>query len=145
MCLLLPPGYSKRDERDSVQYWVNVRLIWVLAGHTGLIVGCVVRWLCHNILLHSSSSGPHSTAGSASDYISKFESQLDRITFMEIDHKIIKTVILPLSLIQEEQLPVTGESMCSKYWLTALRTKPRKSLCKLNDWLGLILTALTGP
>ena len=24
-----------------------------------------------------------------------------------------------LSLIQEEQLSVTGESMCTKYWLTA--------------------------
>ena len=30
--------------------------------------------------------------------------------------KKISTVILPLPLIQEEQLSVTGERMCTKYW-----------------------------
>ena len=38
--------------------------------------------------------------------------------FVEIDHKIIFTVILLLPLIQEGLLSVTGESMCKKYWLT---------------------------
>ena len=28
----------------------------------------------------------------------------------------ISTAILPLPLIQEEQLSVTGEGMCTKYW-----------------------------
>ena len=32
------------------------------------------------------------------------------------------TVILPLHLIQEGQLSVTDESMCTMYWLTAKRT-----------------------
>ena len=40
-------------------------------------------------------------------------------TFVEIDHKIICTVILLLPLIQEGLLSVTGESMFKKYWLTA--------------------------
>ena len=40
-------------------------------------------------------------------------------TFVEIYHDIISTVILPLPLIQEGQLSVSGESMCTKYWLTA--------------------------
>ena len=31
-------------------------------------------------------------------------------------HKNISTAILPLRLIQEEQLSVTGERMCTKYW-----------------------------
>ena len=33
--------------------------------------------------------------------------------FVEIDHEIFSTVILPLSLIQEGQLPVSGERMCT--------------------------------
>ena len=46
----------------------------------------------------------------------KFESQLGHITFVEIDHVLISVVILPLPLILEWHLSVTGESM---YWLTA--------------------------
>ena len=40
-------------------------------------------------------------------------------TFVEIDHEIISTVILLLSLIQEGLLSVTSERMCRKNWLTA--------------------------
>ena len=39
-------------------------------------------------------------------------------TFMEIDHRIISTVILLLPLIQVGLLSVTRESVCTKYWLT---------------------------
>ena len=54
----------------------------------------------------------------------KFDFQLGHITFMEINHEIISTVILPiLLLIQEGQLSVTDERMCTKYWLTGKRTK----------------------
>ena len=34
-------------------------------------------------------------------------------------HEIIATAILPLLLIQEEQLSVNGKRMCAKYWLPA--------------------------
>ena len=34
-------------------------------------------------------------------------------------YEIVSTVILPLPLIQEEQLSVNGERMCAKYWLPA--------------------------
>ena len=54
----------------------------------------------------------HRTVGSSSDCISKdrkFESKLDYITFVEIDHDIISTVILPLPLFQDGQLSVTSE------------------------------------
>ena len=44
---------------------------------------------------------------------SKFESQLGHITFAEIDHEIIFTVILLLPLILEERLSVTDERMCA--------------------------------
>ena len=42
----------------------------------------------------------------------KFESQLGYTIFVETDHKIIATAILPLQ-IQEKQLSVTGGSMCT--------------------------------
>ena len=34
-------------------------------------------------------------------------------SFVEIDHELFSTVILSLSLIQEGQLSVSGERMCS--------------------------------
>ena len=43
----------------------------------------------------------------------KFKSQHGNITLMEIDHEIISAVILLLQLIQEGQLSVTGESLCT--------------------------------
>ena len=33
-----------------------------------------------------------------------------------LGHENISTAILPFPLIQEEQLSVTGERMCTKYW-----------------------------
>ena len=37
-------------------------------------------------------------------------------SFVEFGHEIISTAILSLLLIQEGQLSVTGERMCTKYW-----------------------------
>ena len=34
-------------------------------------------------------------------------------SFVEIDHEIFSTVILPLPLIQDGQLSVSGERMCT--------------------------------
>ena len=51
-------------------------------------------------------------------------------SFVEIDHEIFSTVILSLPLIQEGQLSVSGERMC-----TILVNRPA------NVWLGK-LTAL---
>ena len=38
---------------------------------------------------------------------------------VKIGHEILSTAILSLPLIQVGQLSVTGEWMCTKYWLTA--------------------------
>ena len=83
----------------------------------------------HNILsilsngiLCFAPAGLHSTVRSASDWRSwhrEFESQPCHITFVEIAHKIISAAILPLPLIQEGQLSVTGENIYTKYWLMA--------------------------
>ena len=44
-------------------------------------------------------------------------------SFLEIDHEIFSTVILCLPLIQEGQLSVSGERMCT-ILVNRLRTKP---------------------
>ena len=57
-------------------------------------------------------------------------------SFVEIDHEIFSTVILSLPLIQEGQLSVTGERMC-----TILVIRLEDYACPVNVWLGK-LTAL---
>ena len=59
-------------------------------------------------------------------------------TFVELDHKIISTVILLLPLIQEGLLSATSESMCTKYWLNAKSGLPRKKV-----WLGEMTLEMT--
>ena len=54
----------------------------------------------------------------------------------EIDHEIFSTVILSLPLIQEGQLSVSGERMC-----TILVNRLEDLACPVNVWLGK-LTAL---
>ena len=54
------------------------------------------------------------------------------LMFVEIVHEIISTVILLLPLIQEGLLSVSSESMCTKYWLTAETSFPRKKCGYVN-------------
>ena len=55
----------------------------------------------------------------------------------------ILSFFLPLfPLFQEGQLSVTGKSMCTKYWSTAL---PRKSVVRLTDRLNMTLDVYRGP
>ena len=56
--------------------------------------------------------------------------------FVEIDHEIFSTVILSLPLIQEGQLSVSVERMC-----TILVNRLEDKACPVNVWLGK-LTAL---
>ena len=57
-------------------------------------------------------------------------------SFVEIDHEIFSTVILSLPLIQEGQLSVSGQKMC-----TILVNRIEDYACPVNVWLGK-LTAL---
>ena len=57
-------------------------------------------------------------------------------SFVEIDHEIFSAVILSLPLIQEGQLSVSGDRMC-----TILVNRLEDSACPVNEWLGK-LTAL---
>ena len=46
----------------------------------------------------------------------EFDPHVRHILSWRLGHENISTAILPLLLIQEEQLSVTGEKMCTKYW-----------------------------
>ena len=46
----------------------------------------------------------------------EFDPHVRHILSWRFGHEKISTAILPLPLIQEEQLSVIGERMCSKYW-----------------------------
>ena len=47
----------------------------------------------------------------------RFDSPVRQHSFMEIVHETISAAILPLLLIQEGQLSVTGERMFTNYWI----------------------------
>ena len=59
--------------------------------------------------LHSAVSGPSNCRSRGCE----IEPQLGHITFVEIDHEIISTAFLPISLIQEKQLTGIDENMCT--------------------------------
>ena len=61
--------------------------------------------------------------------------EVSNILFMEIDHEIFSTVILSLPLIQEGQLSVSGERMC-----TILVNRLEDQACPVNVWLGKLTT-----
>ena len=46
----------------------------------------------------------------------EFDPHVRHILSWRLGHENISTAIFPLPLIQEEQLSVTGERMCTKYW-----------------------------
>ena len=46
----------------------------------------------------------------------EFDPHVQHILSWRLGHENISTAILPLPLIQEEQLSVTDEIMCTKYW-----------------------------
>ena len=46
----------------------------------------------------------------------EFDRHVRHILSWRLGHENISTAILPLPLIQEGQLSVTGERMCTKYW-----------------------------
>ena len=71
------------------------------------------------MMLDTGLAGRGSSVGCASAWYADgrgFDPYVRQHSFVEIGHKIISTAILSLPLIQEGQLSVTGERMCTKYW-----------------------------
>ena len=75
-----------------------------------------------NLGLYCLATGPHSTVITS---LTEDPGPGWSHSSVEIGHEIISTIIL-LLLIQEGLLSVTRESMCTKYWLTAISSLPRK-------------------
>ena len=68
-------------------------------------------------VLHKAGRG--SSIGSVSVWHAsspEFDPHVRHILSWRLRHENISTAILPLLLIQEEQLSVTRERMCTKYW-----------------------------
>ena len=101
-----------------------------VAGSTPAEVGNILSW----------RAGLGGSVGCASDWRPGgrgFDPRRGRQhSFVEIDHEIFSTVILSLPLIQEGQLSVSGERMC-----TILVNRLEDKACPVNVWLGK-LTAL---
>ena len=70
-------------------------------------------------LLNELCAGRGSSIGSVSVWRAscpEFNPHVRHILSWRLGHEKIYTAILPLTLIQEEQLSVTGERMYTKYW-----------------------------
>ena len=80
---------------------------------------CLIKWftLNPNPVLLIFVAGLGGAVGCASDWRPggrRFDPRRGRQhSFVEIDHEIFSTVILSLPLIQEGQLSVSGERMCT--------------------------------
>ena len=64
-------------------------------------------------------AGSGSSVGFASAWYAdgrRLDPHIRQHSLMEIGHELIYTAILSLPFIQERQLSVTGERMCTKYW-----------------------------
>ena len=73
----------------------------------------------HFFLRVSIETGRGSSVGCMSAWYAdgrKFDPHVWQHSSVEIGHEIISGAILSLLLIQEGQLSVTGERMCTKYW-----------------------------
>ena len=83
-------------------------------------------------VLYKTTAGRDSSIRSVSAWHAsgpEFDPHVRHILSRRLGHEYISTAILPLPLIQEEQLSVTGERMCTKYCQTA------KEACPGTVWL----------
>ena len=72
-----------------------------------------------NIFKHYTLTGRGSSIGSEFAWHAsgpEFDPHVWHILSWRLGHENISTAILPLPLIQEEQLSATGERMCTEHW-----------------------------
>ena len=89
--------FSLHTITDSrrIRLYIEVTVLSLLYRGRGSSIGSEFAW---------HASGP------------EFDPHVRHILSWRLGHENISTAILPLPLIQEEQLSVTGERMCTKYW-----------------------------
>ena len=101
--------------------------------------------MSNGYLSHCQKAGRGSSTGSVSAWHANgpgFDPHVRHILSWRLGHANISTAILPLPLIQEEQLSVTGERLCTKYCLEGL---PRNSVFKVTDRARNDLTCVEEP
>ena len=98
---------------DDTYYWQSDLLVDFCIWHATIVQprygGTMIKhlnydWNTSNVEFAWHASGP------------EFDPYVWHILSWRFGHENISTAILPLLLIQEEQLSVTGERMCTKYW-----------------------------
>ena len=72
--------------------------------------------IVHQINLHVGPVSRSDARPPGMRTVTGFHPHVRQHSFMVIGHETISTAILCLPLIQEAQLSVTGERMCTKYW-----------------------------
>ena len=105
------------DEPVTLLYivFVGCSLSWfhILRGDLFYVLPCVILFLCFSVLLALRLP----RLGSRPRWLSWMRrptgDQEVAGSIVEIDHEIFSTVILSLPLIQEGQLSVSGERMCT--------------------------------
>ena len=91
----------------------------VTSHHDGDNTSIYTRKQLFDTILHNLMTGRGSSIGSESAWHAsgpEFDPHVRHILSWRLGHENISTAILPLPLIQEEQLSVTGERMCTQYW-----------------------------
>ena len=88
-------GVDSIPDRNVIDYTINKEGERFCETGRGSSIGSEFAW---------HASGP------------EFDPTVRPILSWRLGHENISTAILPLPLIQEEQLSVTGEKMCTKYW-----------------------------
>ena len=103
--------------RKSVLPYANNKGADQPAHPHSLICAFVIR--CLDSIIPLVSTGCGSSIGSEFAWHAsgpEFHPYVQHILSWRLGHENISMAILPLPLIQEEQLSDTGERMCTKYW-----------------------------
>ena len=120
----------------------NPRLLQIVCKSFGQTAQSDIslRWL-HFLIF----TGRGSSIGSESAWhASGPDPHVRHILSWRLGHENISTAILPLPLIQEEQLSVTDERMCTKYWKLPRRLA-RNSVVRVTDRARNDLKCVEGP
>ena len=129
--------HSSSSAEEKTQWLTNTAQSWNTEWCTGNMSRCIGRGEKQNtsqdtFFNHTSSAHNCLTLNPFNSWVSEidssvsafghihccqkgnsFKSRTELQTFVEIDHEIFSTVILSLPLIQEGQLSVSGERMCT--------------------------------
>ena len=115
--------------------------------HRRHIFGILVIVKCHVLKLQKVGRGSSVRSSSVLYADGRgIDPHVRQHSFVEIGQEIISTAILSLPLIQEVQLSVTGETMCTRHSVvTCLGGLARNSVNRLNDRARNDLRGVEGP